>query len=168
MKLPSWLAGRIGDWIFASLGAVLVLASLIFAFAYHQVGATPERADDVAEFVVTFGKTIESVPLAGSREEAIAAMEALYPPFVSRSLLDVWEADVSKAPGRTTSNPRTVGIRTASVQNVGIGTYVVKAYLVQETKTATTTERDDGQAVVFGVIRLGNSWQIVEYQKRTP
>ncbi len=168
MNISRWFAGRIGDWVFAVLGVLLVLVALLFSYAYQQTGATPERSDEVAKFVGTFGKQFESVPLDGPRKEAIAAMDALYTPYVSPALLELWKADPSKAPGRHGSNPRIVGLQVSSVQNVGVGTYVVKAYTIVETKTATTTEKDEGDSVILGVIRLGTGWQVVEYQKRTP
>lgn len=161
------LAGHIGDWIFALLGILLTLTAISLAFFYHETGATPERSDEVAEFVTDFGKNLESVPVSGPAEAAASAMDALYAPYVLPDLLASWKSDPANAPGRTTSNPRTVGIRVSSVQNVGPGTYVVKGYLIEETKTGTTTDESDGQGIILGVIRIGDEWKIVEYQKRT-
>lgn len=167
MHFPRFLAGRVGDLLFATVGILLVLGSLILAFAYHEVGATPERSDEVAAFVHDFGEEIGSVSLTGPRAEAVSAMQTLYAPFVSPSLLTVWEEDISRAPGRNAAHPHPTGIRVSSVQNVGVGTYVVKGYVTEETKIGTTTDQADGQGIIIGVIRLGNSWQIVEYQLRT-
>lgn len=161
------LNGHIGDWIFALLGILLTLTAISLAFFYRETGATPERSDEVAQFVTEFGKNLESVPISGAPAEAASAMDALYAPYVLPDLLASWKANPASAPGRTTSNPRTVGIRVSSVQNVGPGTYVVKGYLIEETKTGTTTDENDGQGIILGIIRIGNEWKIVEYQKRT-
>lgn len=165
MKLPSFLVGRLGDLAFAVVGLILLLGSLLLAYAYHQVGATPQRSDDVVSFVRDFGEKLNQVALLAP--DAPAQIEAQYAPYVSRDLLEKWKADPKSAPGHLTSSPWPSGIRVSSVQNVGVGTYIVKASIIEEANVATTTEEVGETPIILGVIRLGISWQIVEYQLRT-
>jgi hypothetical protein len=153
-------------WVAILVAISIVLAGLFLWYAYATTAHTPEKSDDVAALVTAFGKEIESVPLMGTPEEAKAAMEILYPKYVSRELLDAWKADLAHAPGKRTSNQRPVSIRVSSVRNVGVGSYIVKAHIIEETKTGTTTEKNDGALILLGVMHVGNDLKITEYQEQ--
>lgn len=165
MKLPRFFAGHVGDWLFAALAVVLILISLLFAFAYQQVGATPERSDDVADFVRDFGHTLQNVSLLAP--DAAAQIEAAYGPYASRDLLDEWEAAPTNAPGRLTSSPWPDSIKVSSVQNTGVGSYIVKAAVIDRVNAGTTTQKTGETPILLGVIRDGVGWQIVEYEVAT-
>ncbi len=161
MKTPRFLIGRVGDYVFGALAVLLILASLLFAYAYQQVGATPERSDTVADFVSAFGKNLQQVSLLAP--DASAQIEAKYGPFASRDLLDEWEKDPRHAPGRLTSSPWPDSIKVSSVQNTGVGTYIVKAAVIERVNMGTTTQKVGETPILLGVIRNGVGWQIVEY-----
>lgn len=162
MKLPSLPKGRIGDLVIIVIAVLALLGSLLFWYAHQAVGPTVQNSDDVAAFVNSFGDKIAEMPPTGPEAEAKEAIQALYRSYVSEELLAAWVADPSKAPGRQTG-PRLNGLRVSSVQNTAPGSYIVKTHLTRLTTIGTTTDTIDGPKVIFGVIRLGASWKIVEY-----
>lgn len=166
MNIPLWIKGQIGDTVIAIAAAALLITALVFAYVYYTIAPTPEKSDDVAHFISEFGKQIESVPLNDGTQESIeAAMDALYTPYVSPALLASWKKDPSHALGRYAASPRPVGIHVSSVKNVGIGAYIVKAYVKEEVKAAGETTITDGKRILLGVTLRGKKLQITEYQE---
>ncbi len=158
-RLKDGMKGQVGDFLIATLSLFLILASLFFAYTGRLV-PTPEQGDEVAEFVTEFGTELEQIPLSEGTEVAKAAMEARYKLYVSPDLLALWETDLSSAPGRVDGKPRPVGIRVSSVQNVGIGSYVVRGYILHESED----QKVEGDRVILGIDRAGDRWEIIEYQ----
>lgn len=158
-RLKDGMKGQVGDAIIAIVSLFLILASLFFAYTGRLV-PTPEQADQVAEFVTEFGTELNQIPLSASPAEATAAMEARYKIYVSPELLASWEADIANAPGRINGKPDPVGIRVSSVRNVGIGSYVVKGYILY----GEGSDKTEGERVTLGVDRDGDRWEIIEYQ----
>jgi hypothetical protein len=165
MKMPRIPKGRIGDAVIIVLSVILILLALILSVSYQQAGPTPERADDVASFVSDFGKNLQQVSLLAP--DAATQIETKYGPFVSEDLLVSWEKDPMHAPGRLTSSPWPDSIKVSSVQNVGIGTYVVKGAIIERVNAGTTTQKVGETPVTLGVSRIGADWKIVEYAVAT-
>ncbi len=165
MRIPLF-PRKTGDRIVLGLAIILTLVAVVFGSASGIVAHTPERSDQVAEFIGNFGETVDLVQLSGTPEEAAAAMEAQYPSFVSRDLLDRWKADPSLAVGRR-GNVAIEGITVKSVRNVGPLSYVVRARIIEKVPVTipglgTGTMKQERE-VFFGVVYQGGWWKIIEY-----
>ena len=169
MNLPTYLKQHyklIAYWIAGTIAALVLLAVLAFYFAGLIVAPTSERSDQVVKFMHGFGDTLGTVSLASSTEEIASSMDASYKPYLSDELLAAWKADPTQALGKTPDGVMLAGIRIKSVRNVGILSYVVKAYV--ETRTPVTIAgvgsglMHGEKPYTFGVTWRGAGWKITE------
>lgn len=169
MKLTlSSCKGRIGDIIIIAIAVIALGGSLLFWYADKTVGPTPERSDDVADFVKEFGGHLQNVSLLAPAATVKTAMDTEYGPYVSPALLTVWETNPRLAPGRLTSSPWPASIKVSSVQNVGVGTYIVKGRVIDVVTAGTTTQKVGETSILLGVTLVGTKWQITEYATTSP
>ncbi|HRH24376.1 MAG TPA: hypothetical protein PK109_02185 [Candidatus Paceibacterota bacterium] len=168
-KIRSFISShkKLTYWVGGGILVILILIVGLFATANFVVTSTPERSDDVASFMHRFETAIPLVPLGGTPEEVAAAIDANYTPFVSPELLAAWKADPANALGDPAGDATYAGMRVKSIRNVGVLSYIVKAYLQERTPVTIpglgsgTAKRD--VPVTFGVSWKGNSWKITEY-----
>jgi hypothetical protein len=145
---------------------IVIMVSLYF-FAGFLVTSTAERSDSVAAFLHEFEESMPLVPLGGTPEEVAKAMDTHYADYISSDLLAAWKANPAAALGDPAGGPIHTGIRIKSVKNVGLLSYIVKAYVVEEVPVTIPglgsgmAKRDI--AVTFAVAWRGFSWEITEY-----
>lgn len=157
----------IGFWLAGVVAVLVFLAVSLYFFAGFIVTPNAERADRVAAFIHEFETKVPLVSLASTTEEIHTSMDTLYTPYLSDDLLAAWKADPATALGDPAGDVRYAAIRVKSVRNVGVLSYVVKAYLREE-RPVTIPGLGSGMAkrevpVTFGVAWRGLSWKIVEY-----
>lgn len=119
----------------------------------------------VSRIVSLFGAALQRVSLLAP--DATSSIAAMYAPFVAPSLLAVWEANPTNAPGRTVSSPWPDRIVIGSVTKNETG-YLVKGAIIF---ASSDTVANGGSAgitpVVIGLTQAGGSWLISSYATST-
>jgi type II secretory pathway pseudopilin PulG len=102
--------------------------------AETQKAQDAKDKEDITKLITDFGAVLKDVPLSGSKAVAAAASEKYYAPFVSRAILDAWESDPEKAPGRVTSSPWPDRIEISSLDlDPDDGSYTAQGYVIEIT-----------------------------------
>lgn len=132
------------------------------------VTPTQTIANDVIEeaqirdLVISFGRKLQAVSLLSPN--AAQEIETQYSEFVARNLLDAWEKDVTKAPGRLVSSPWPDRIEIASVEKKGSDSYEVTGFVVEVTSVEVVSGGAAARIPVHIVVqRDQRQWMITDY-----
>jgi hypothetical protein len=124
---------------------------------------------DVRTVVLAFGKKLQSVPLAGSKEIAAKAIQDTYAPFVSADLLADWEKDPPNAPGRLTASPWPDRIDIDSVAPDTDGSYTVQGKIIEITSAEIVNGGvADSYLVAMKLRKQNDKWVITGFIEAVP
>jgi hypothetical protein len=162
----------------------IVLIALIGAFGWYAwralrpstttpppVGIQPSEEEVAVRAVVeNLGKVLRNVPLSGSHEAAVQAMEEHYRGYVTVSLLRRWENDPVNALGRLTSSPWPEHIEIIKVERQAETRYRVFGEIVLMTSNEIAKGGDAGRInAEFQVDNVGgDSWLVSEVKVENP
>lgn len=141
--------------LFAAI-AVLVVAVLFLFVLLRPSGEAQTRA-----LIEAFGSELQKVSLTAP--DAASQISERYALYADASLLQVWAANPSSAPGRQTSSPYPDRIEIESVSPQGAG-YIVRGSIVE----VTSTGESGRTPVVIQVVPEEHGYRIVAYQAQSP
>lgn len=153
--------------IIVSILILLAIAVAATYFLWQNKGEDQETVNQnqVRNLVVEFGKKLQSVPLAASKEIAAKAITDNYSGFVSAELLDLWQEDPTKAPGRLTSSPWPDRIEIASVTKISENSYEVQGNVIEITSVELINSGLAAQYSVVATIEdINGEWLITNFK----
>ncbi|MFA5087335.1 MAG: hypothetical protein WC470_03490 [Candidatus Paceibacterota bacterium] len=146
---------------------LIIIAAAIGGWVYYQQAS--KNISDKAQaqaVVVAFGKKMQNVPLAGTKEIAATAIQNNYADYVAPQLLNAWIYDPTKAPGRLTSSPWPDRIEISSIAKNRDGDYIVIGNVVE----ITSVEVENGgiadkYPILIGLKKINDKWMIWLFTK---
>lgn len=137
----------------------LILLVLVMAFGFYTwrvlrppvkepqtIGTPPSMEESaVRQVVENFGQVMKQVPLSGSREVAVQAMDEHYRGYVSAGLLSRWKSDPSTALGRLTSSPWPERIEIERIERQAGTRFAVFGEVVMFTSSALAGNGEAGR-----------------------
>jgi hypothetical protein len=139
-----------------------------------QQPADANSEDAVAKVVQDFGKKLQEVSLLAPAAAVQKSMEESYAQYVSPSLLQKWQKDFQKAPGRLGSSPWPDHIEITAVTKVSDGQYIIKGKIIEITSKEQKKGGIAAQKIIDLVVRkINDKWLIDDvtlggYEEKSP
>lgn len=130
-----------------------------------STGTSSSTEAAVRDVVTKFGLGMKSVPLGGSNDASVVAMQQYYGPYVSAELLANWQKGLLEAPGRSTSSPWPDHIVITNVIKASTTSYIVVGKVVE----LTSLESEQGGAAAMFPVQItvekqSVGWRITKYE----
>lgn len=145
---------------------IVAATTLLFLFGGYYLFIQSQDQTQIQNVVKEFGRNIHSVPLYVPREELVHAIKEHYAPFVSQTLLEAWESNPERAPGRTSTSSVSSEINILGIDPSDGGSFEVQAVVVEQIRSGDGTSivpaqyliglklrNQDGQWTITGVTK---------------
>ena len=144
--------------------SILILILVGIHLFPSKISNTQEQ--EAKSVVLDFGEKLKMVSILAPKKTVVKDIQDNYSGYVSPDLLNQWESDPSKAPGRITSSPWPDRIEIASVAKQGNDSYKIEGKVIE----ITSVEAEKGgvansYVVNIEVQKIGNKWLITEFEK---
>ncbi len=155
----------------------ILLFVFIFSINASLLGFTDEKANTklkeesqqtyeinekaIENLVYSFGGKLQMVSLQAPKDILSKSIEENYGDFVSPALLEKWQRDPKKAPGRMLSSPWPDSIEILAIKKLREDIYEVKGQIIY----LTSVEKVKGgaaakQPINLIIVKIGNGWVI--------
>jgi bla regulator protein BlaR1 len=108
-----------------------------------------------------FGQRMQNVELLSG--EVQSQIRNQYGPFASDDMIEEWLEEPSRAPGREVSSPWPARIEIYTIEEEGVDTYRVHAWVKYVDSEDSPGEASAEQSISLLVSYNGSSWVIVNY-----
>lgn len=122
-----------------------------------------DEVETIENIVKGFGENLKMVSLLAPEDILRESMEEYYGDFISKSLLEKWIEEPTKALGRFTSSPWPDGIDILNIEKVSEDEYKVEGEVVEVTNEGREEVEDLLKYSVTLIVKFdNNSWLIDE------
>lgn len=142
-------------------GVVLVGAAIATYFLAGWPTAL-EDGDAARAVVEEFGTKMQNVQVLADKTMAADAIAREYAPFITPTLLSLWQQDPTLAPGRLTSSPWPDHIQITSLERENRSKYIIEGDIVEVSNEAGLAEPKEAvrRPAVFTVEKDNGAWKI--------
>ncbi|MBS3902918.1 MAG: hypothetical protein KGZ30_00905 [Anaplasmataceae bacterium] len=136
---------------------IAVILGLLLAFGAYYFDQSPPKItqtapeEEIRALVTEFGTKLKDVNLLAPKDEVLKAIKENYGSYVSEGLLEGWEMDPERAPGRLTSSPWPDRIEVLSIEVTEDDAYDVQGLVIEVTSTEVGTSTSSQPAAQYPV-----------------
>jgi len=158
--------------LFFGISVILLLLMALTACSPQPANDNPAAADvaEITALVEGFGKKLQTVSLLAPADVLKQSIGENYREYIAPELLDKWQNDPQKAPGREVSSPWPDRIEVLSVEKLPESGYTVKGKIIEITSVESVNGGVAAERPI--TLQVGKNaqgrWQITEVAIDSP